>query len=382
MITMNGFSRTFALMTSALRVDTGAADDETLAAGLATPDLEWTYLLRMADQEHITGALTVSLRRRGLFDDLPRAGRDALHRRYFMGTEINTRIKSQAEEAVRLLNSAGCTPMLLKGGLYLFETPPEALGGRVLRDLDMVVPGDALEACVGVLREAGYVPEGEHDSWTYHYRPLHHKDEIVAIELHIRAGEQRNFITVEEAWAEAVPIEAAGLKMVALAPAHRVMHNIFHSEIQDAGSALGAVCLRQLCDLAAICVGFTESLDWRSIESRMERHGMGRLFRARMHLAVQLLGAPAPDITIDGLRSRLHLRHCLIKQRSPRLTYLTRWIAGIAGPFKRYHLDLLYGCGTSGFNLQAHRVKHFWKLLIRYRSGIWNRLAKHGRSLQ
>ncbi len=169
--------------------------------------------------------------------------------------------------------------------------------------------------------------------------------------------------------------------MVALAPAHRVMHNIFHSEIQDAGFALGAVCLRQLCDLAGICVRFTESIDWRSIESRMERHAMGRLFRARMRLAVALLGAPAQDIAIDGLRSRLHLRHCLIKQRSPHLAYLTRWIAGTAGPFKRYHLDLIYGCGTSGFNLQAHRVKHFWKLLIQYRGEIWNRLAKHGQSL-
>ena len=109
---------------------------------------------------------------------------------------------------------------------------------------------------------------------------------------------------------------------------------------------------------------------------------MGRLFRARMHLAVALLGAPALDIAIDGLRSRLHLRHCLIQQRSPRLAYLTRWIGGAAGPFKRYHLDLIYGCGTSGFNLQAHRVKHFWKLLIRYRSGVWNRLIKRGQLLR
>jgi len=243
---MTGFFRAFTVLTGALRVGTGAADDEALAAELAAPDLDWTRLLRMADKENITGALAVSLRRRGLFDDLPRAGREALARRLFMGTEFNIRIKSQAEEAVGLLNSVDCTPMLLKGGLHLFEAPPEALGGRILRDLDMVVPGDALETCVDVLRQAGYVPEGEHDGWTYHYRPLHHKDKIVAIELHVRAGEQRNFITVEDAWAQAVPIEAAGLKMVALAPAHRVMHNIFHSEIQDAGFALGEVCLRQL----------------------------------------------------------------------------------------------------------------------------------------
>lgn len=378
---MTGFQRAFTVLTGALRLDAGAADDAALAAQLATPDLDWTHLLRLADQEHVTGGMTVALRRRGLFDDLPRAGRAALRRRFVMGTELNTRIKSEAEEVVGLLNAAGVTPMLLKGGLYLFEAPPEALGGRVLGDLDMVVPGDALETCVDVLREAGYVPDDEHDQWTYHYRPMYHREKIVPIELHIRAGEQRNFITVEDAWAQAVPIEAGGLKMVALAPAHRLMHNIFHSEIQDAGYVRGAACLRQLCDLARICARSTNSIDWQSVETHMQRHGIARLFRARMHLAVALLGAPAPDIEIDGLRSRLHLRYCLIKQRSPRLANLTRWLAGIAGSFKRYHLDLLYECGTSGFSLQVHRAKHFWKLIRRYRGGLWKRLTKRGHAL-
>jgi len=365
-----------------LRLNADGRADEALAADLSASDLDWPHLLRLADEEHVTAALTVSLRRRGLFDELPRTVRDALHRRYLMGHEINTRIKRQAEEAIGLLNAVGITPMMLKGGLYLFEAPPEALGGRVLRDLDMVIPNDALETCVAVLRDAGYVPEGEHDSWTYQYRPLHHKDKIVPIELHIRPGEQRHLITIEEAWEQTVPVEAGGLRMVALAPAHRVMHNIFHSEVQDAGFVLGAVCLRQLIDLATTCARFSDTLDWRSIERRMEQYGMGGLLRARMHLAVELLGAPIPPIAVDGLRSRLHLRHCLRQQRSPRMAYLARWIAGVAGPLKRHHLDLIYGCGTSGFRLHSHRVKHIAKLLLKYRSGIWNKMTKSGRSLQ
>ncbi|MHA1537100.1 MAG: nucleotidyltransferase domain-containing protein [Alphaproteobacteria bacterium] len=379
---MASISHTFSLLTRALRVDADGAGNDGLAADLAAPDVDWPRLLRLADREHITASLTASLRRRALFDDLPGDIRAALKRRYFMGAELNARIKTQAEEVVALFNSGGCTPMLLKGGLYLFEAPPEALGGRVLRDLDMVVPADQLEACIGLLRQAGYVPEGEHEDWTYHYRPMHHKNKIVPIELHVRPGEQRTFISVEDAWAEAVPVKAAGLKMVALAPAHRILHNIFHSEIQDAGFVTGAVCLRQLGDLAAICLRFADSIDWRAIDSHMEQHRMGRLFRARLHLAVELLGAPAPDIEIGGLRSRLHLRHVLMNQRLPRLAYLTHWLAGATGPLKRYHLDLLYGCGTSGFSLQAQRIKHIWNLMIRHRGGIMKRLVKQGRSLQ
>ena len=211
---------------------------------------------------------------------------------------------------------------------------------------------------------------------------MHHKERFAPIELHIRPGEQRDFITVEEAWAGAVPVEAPGLKMVALSPAHRLMHNIFHSEVQDSGYAVGSVCLRQLSDLATISARYSDTLDWGAIGRSMRRHRMDHVFRARMRLAVELLGAPCPGVRIAGLRPRLHLEHCLLELRSPRLAGLTRWFAGVAGPLKRHHLDLLYHCGTGGLSLQVHRARHIGRLLIRHRTGLMSRVAKRGQSLQ
>lgn len=376
---MNEAARSCLLLTRVLRVDTDAVDD----AALTAEGVDWPCLIRLADREHITTAFAAALNRRGLLDALPRPVRDALDRRHLMGTALNARIKHQAEEAVRILNAAGVTPMILKGALHLFEAPPEELGGRVLRDLDMVVPEHALDTSIRTLRDIGYLPEGEDEGWTYHYRPMHHPDHIVAIELHIRPGEQRNFLTIEEAWAEAIPVEAPGLQMVALGPTHRIAHNVFHSEIQDSGFVLGSVCLRQLYDLAKICVRFENAIDWQAIFARMERHGMGPLFRARMHLAVELFGTPRPAFAVDSLRSRLHLRRCLAQLRWPRFENRALWVAGVAGRIlKRHHIDLLYGCGTTGLTLHLHRTRYAWQRMTRYRGDLWIRIAKHGQRLQ
>jgi hypothetical protein len=203
----------------------------------------------------------------------------------------------------------------------------------------------------------------------------------VGIELHFLPGEQRNFLTAKEAWEEAVPVAAPGLQLLALGPSHRIAHNIFHSEIQDHGFVLGEICLRQLYDLAKICDRFNDEIDWRSCLERFERHGIDQLFRSRVYLAKELLGGPKPTIVIDNARSRLHLAFCFSGIRSPRLMEMARWCAGVADRLSRYHIDLLYKCGTSGTALQVHRAKHIWNMLRRHRGSFGKQVAEHGRRL-
>jgi len=370
---MDATIKTFLLLSRALRVDGDNDADAELGAAISDASVDWKRLIELADQERMTAALASTLRRRKLLEALPRTVQGAFRRRYLMATEVNTRIKRQAEQAIRILNAADITPMLLKGGLHLFEAEPDELCERRMADLDIVVPADRLEDSIQALRDANYIPDKEDEDWTYHYRPMYHPDHIVGLELHIRPGEQREFLTVEEAWQKAVPVDAPGLKIVALEPGHRIAHNIFHSEVQDRGFTLGLVCLRQLYDLAKICARFEGKIDWPEIFERMERNDMGALFRARMHLAVELLGAPPPPIAVDGARSRRYLKRCLTQLRWQHLMNGARWFAGLAGPVNRYHLDLLYSCGTTGLNMHMHRAKHIWKIFWRHRGHIGER---------
>lgn len=378
---MNIVAHSYLFLTRALQVAAEESDSATLVANLASEHLDWRQILRLADKEHMTGAFAAALRRWNLRKPLPQPVQAALDRRYIMGGEINSRIKRQAEDAIGTLNDVGITPIILKGGLHLFEASPEDLGSRVLRDLDLLVPVESLDEAVHALRGSGYVPDAEQEAWTYHYRPMYHPDHIVAIELHIRPGEQRHFLSIEEAWAEAVPVAAPGLSWMALGPNHRIAHNIFHSEVQDFGYILAALCLRQLYDLARICQRYKAEINWQEISARMERHGMNALFRARMYQAVQLLGAPRPSIEVDGLRSRFHLSRCLAQLRWPGAVSQIHWLAGVTGPFTNRHLDLIYGCGMKGLAVHVRRFKHAWSLIQSHRGELRTRIAERGRRL-
>lgn len=379
---MNRNVRAFLVLARVLRVDADEGDDARLRRELQSGELDWSCLLRLADREYATTTLAAALSRRRLLECLPEPVRGALQRRHLMGAAVNQRIRRQTEEAAAILNAEGCTPVVLKGGLHLFEAPAEEIGARVLRDLDLMVPADRLDACIAALRRAGYVPEGEHEGWTYHYRPLHHPDHLVPIELHVQPGEQRRFMSPEEAWREAVPLPAGTLSMLALGPTHRVAHNVFHSEVQDAGYALGEVWLRQLHDLALICRRFEDAIDWQALVARMRQHGLEPAFRARMHLASELLGAPLAGLATGSWRCRLHLRRCLAQQRWPALADRMRWMAGVLGPVRAHHIDLIYGSGTHGLRLHAQRARHAGRLLRKHRGALRARVAARGRNLE
>jgi hypothetical protein len=379
---MNKLAQCYLLLTRSFHVDAQDTDTAALAADLASEHVDWRQVLRLADKEHMTAALAAALHRRNLYKALPQPVQAALDRRYLMGGELNRLIKRQAEDVITALNDAGITPIVLKGGLHLFEASPEDLGSRVLRDLDFLVPEEGSQAAIDALRGCGYLPEGEQEDWTYHYRPMYHPNEIVGIELHVRPGEQRRFLGIEEAWAEAVPVTAPGLNFMALCPDHRIAHNVFHSEVQDFGHLLGSICLRQLYDLTKISSRFETDINWDAIDGRMKRHGLGAVFRARMHMAVALIGAPEPPIGVDTFGSRFHLRRSLAGLRWPRLASQAQWVAGVLGRLGPHHIDLLYDCGTSGALLQWYRVKHVWLNLQRGGNDIWPRLLKYGRRLQ
>lgn len=370
------------LLTRILRIDADAAETNELEQLLSSDQTDWESLIRVADKALVTGALAASLRRRDLHRVLPMPVQAALDRRNMIGSEINRRIRRQAKEAVRVLNDIGCTPLIFKGALHLFEASPEDLGARMMRDLDIVVPEDRLEDCIAALRRNGYVPEQEADGWTYHYHAMHHKDHLVGIELHFFPGEQRDFLPVEEVWREAIPVDVEGLKVVAPGPSHRIAHNIFHSEIQDSGYFVGELCLRQLYDLAKTCAIIGDKVDWEDCLARFERYGFDQIFRARMYAAQTLLGAPDIPVETANWRSRIHLNFCFYQTRSPRLLGFMRGCAGIADRLSRYHIDLHYKCGTSGSALQWYRIKHIWRMLRQYRGDFGKRVAEHGRRLQ
>lgn len=365
----------FLLLCECLSLDDRSAAAHRLDEALATPDVAQA-IVRTADDEMLAPALWMALRRRDLADILPEDIRGSLQRRYQMNALLNERIRDEAEHVSEVCGRAGTIPVALKGGAFLYEVDPQNLGVRAMRDLDFLIPEPALGSVAEAMLSDGYrIKEGEDENWTYAYPALERPGGIVAIELHQYVGQQRSLLPADLAWEGVRPLESSGGSVQCLSPTHRVWHNVFHSQIQDRGQLFGFIWLRQLVDLADICTRHAEDIDWHELERLFDQQGLGRVLFLRLYQAQQLLGLRWPLSLPPGVREKILHQRSVFLIRVRWAMWLTRLAAGVTAPLKKYHLDLLYGCGTNNFwRLFLCRIRHACKIARSHRGAIFQRV--------
>jgi hypothetical protein len=333
----------------------------------ALADLRVLY--NLAEREHVAPLLYKSLERDGLLDLLPDEERRLLRARYHFNVLRNEQFRRLAVDLTGALNDAGITPILLKGGVTLFDARHGDPKTRVMADLDMLVPKERYAATMDVVHKMGLTATIEDYDWTFASSPMQRPHDVGPVELHYYIGEQRDVLPPAPAWHDAVPLDAGGPNLRALSPTHRIVHNILHSEVQDRGHALRLVRVRQLHEMAHLARNYDGDIDWPVVGELFARHRLTAIARARFSLAARLLGAAMPPgFTLDNGR---HLRRCLRADRSPPLRAALGFIGGISAPLTTRHLDMIYGCGTEpGLRLQLYRIRHVFHLALRHRSRI------------
>ncbi len=317
----------------------------------------------------------LALKRKNLIGGLPEAAHGALQRRHMMNVIRNERIRQQGLNVIGICERLGVTPTLLKGGAAMFEAPPEELGKRFMWDLDFLLPADAIETVADAMKAEGYkLTEEPNDDWVYTYPAMRRKGDVSDVELHHRVGQQRSLLSAATALRDSRPLPSEH-RLHVLSPTHRVWHNIFHSQVQDQGHTLGLIRPRQLVDLEQICRNHGNDIDWPTLERMMRKSGLEGVLTARLHQAQQLLGLPWPLAKQPGLTARMRHRHAISLLSSPRTMALTQSLRALTAPFKKHHIDLIYGCGIRNpVNLAFARLRHARVIASRHRGKLLDRL--------
>ena len=127
--------------------------------GRPPANVDWTGVIATANRTLTTGTLA-QRQRNGRSMALPEDVGSFLAAVDARAAERDRRMREQLAEAVTCLNGANITPMLLKGSAIL-TTPDVDARGRLLSDLDLMVPASAL-ACAGeALATIGYIRQTE-----------------------------------------------------------------------------------------------------------------------------------------------------------------------------------------------------------------------------
>jgi len=264
----------------------------------------WNGVISAARAERLLGTMAVRLEGVEVPEGVRAVLVDAL-----LDAEREARIALwEADRAAHALRPLGIEPILLKGAAYA-AAGLEAGRGRMIGDLDILVPRDRLDEAEAALLDAGWEwvkPDPYDDAyyrqWMHELPPLIHRERDRMIDVHhtILPLTARPKPDAAELVAESVGV-GGGLRVLSLED--RVCHAVAH--LFADGDLSGG--LRNLWDVRCL---LGEMGDEAALERRAARHGLGaHLARAR-RLADHVFGARGERLS---LADRLFLRRLLAR---------------------------------------------------------------------
>ena len=313
----------------------GVEQRARLAQAIEQGRLDWDALMGFARQHLLAPALWPALLAAKLANPLPDAMRAYLGQRlsttgarhYLLALEEDYRaniarnadIRRQAMSVIVTLNAAGIEPAALKGTRVILIGESPFAGARMLRDIDLVVPGDAWARAQAALRDAGYRHAGE----AAHAAAFMHPDGGVELDLHRRPLSLHqplplpDYLTEAGFWRHTRPLDLADLRCHQLPDGENLVHLILHTEIADLNFAAGDWALRYLYETTVITRTENSGLDWAVLE-RLGAGDLHNVVKAHLYAARRLFGASLPAGFGEDWAQRRHYLRCRANARHPR----------------------------------------------------------------
>ena len=351
-------------------VDHSASATESLRRHIRRSPAYWSQVVDFANSELLAPLLWVVLSEKGVAGDLPPEAADRLRRAHLLNRVRHERIRGELLAILRALNAAGIVPVLLKGAVDLFVNRYSDPAARILRDLDLLVLKPGHDRAVVTLRQMGYRLKEREAAWVTYSSDLVRAGAMAPVDLQWFISGQRGVLSPEDAWRDSLVHHECGVEFRTLSIEHQLVHNLLHSELQDRGSDVGFVWLRQLLDFVALCRLHEGAIEWSRVIDSFARHGLRRVPVKRLYMAQRLLGLPMPQGLRPTLAARFHYARCLTQLR-------WRWSMGLAGmaaaglsSLDGRLLDLIYETGEGRRALAGVRVRHGLRLLGHYGTNL------------
>ena len=271
----------------------------SVALDLAT----WDMVVRVARSAQLLGALAARLEHAGVLASCPEPVRNHLRSASMEARYLRHMALLEIELVSRALHSCGVPVVLLKGASYIAADLPLA-AGRMLRDVDLLVPRAGLTEVEAALADAGWRADERLDPYDQHYYrawshqlpPMRRVDAPLEIDVHHAILPITGRIRPDsEALLRDARTIGPGWKV--LDPADQVVHAAVHL-FQDSDCTSR---LRDVVDIDALCRDFAGSLPgfWTRVIQRAELHGAIRPVGYAIEFARGWLGTPVGDEFVE-----------------------------------------------------------------------------------
>lgn len=292
---------------------------KALSAVLAQPSqvadyaaVQWQALLTEARQAQMIDRLRSVLAREAPDVALPPVVADVFEGTGRYVTYLQQRARYEVSQLVATAETVDYPVVLLKGAAYIVEAIP-AGEGRVLSDIDILVPHGALAQAEGHLRGAGWrFTEELSDYDNYYYRQLAHELPPMRrpggkFELDVHHGilqPTHRLRPDSSRWFEELQ-PLAGTPFFRLSRRDQVLHSATHLFMSD--ELRGG--LRDLHDIVLLCqLGESEQPDfWAQLMQRAQEQDLRRPLHYALYCARRAMGLKVPD-AMDAVAEHLRPR--------------------------------------------------------------------------
>jgi hypothetical protein len=276
---------------------------EPLIAALLAPEgvaalspRAWNDLLWEARANGLLARLGVQLIDRGLIDSIPAKARAQVRAACIAAESSQTAVRFEINRLLRALGKQDTPVILLKGAAYMMAGLRPARG-RLIGDVDLMVPREQINSVEQTLVAKGWVPADldEYDQryyrqWTHEIPPLQNPERETPLDIHhtIVPLTSRVRPNADALLAASVPLADPRLRV--LGPADMVLHSAVHLFNDEVGKPL-----RDLFDLHDLLCHFgVRDGFWDDLVFRARLHGLGRSLYYMLRHTRRMLGTSVP----------------------------------------------------------------------------------------
>ena len=315
--------------------------------GRATQD--WMALMSAANGALVTPALREAL----AADDVPEDVAAFMDMIADRNDERNQRLRAMMLDATALLNTAGITPVYLKGMAIWAASRPDAESyPRMMSDVDLLVAPDETQKALEALTAGGFRILERHGEHLHAVADLCRDGDVGVLDLHRRPPGPAALAALFDREADTVAAPWPGEARIP-SPAHQVYLTCLHDMLHDAGFWRGGFDIRHLRDIAEL-TRHPDGVDWDLLISLPPTRLMRNAMLSQLVAAHRVAAASIPKRLLRTVIPNLHYRRHEAQHLTPAL--------GLP-------LALL-GIGLEGLNLRQH-----WPYMARVGVSPWEMLT-------
>lgn len=363
----------------------GAADATVWLGCLLNPqtdaplpdEAEIGPLIDAANAHYLVPALYRALQERKGLSRLPDTALGYMQAMDAFALSRQRTIQQQLSSVLDALRSAPSQPVLLKGAAMLAEGVYLAAHTRLMFDLDLLLPPQAIEAAVVTLQGHDYrfAPGREENGLAEHFHhapPLLPPGEGVAVELHRAALARRTDALLSNQCLMAAVAPAAYAHARVPSATHQLWLAFVHTQLSHQHHLIHRFDLRHGLDIVHLTRHYGERIDWEWLDFRAKKHACWEQLLAYYALLEHFTQFRVPGSCTEAGAVRHVRRVCRSMERGVGLINLLNLRASdLKQALSREDIEQRYG-GNGTLRLQTNRLRFIFHLLKKFsRPASW-----------